>query len=235
MNKPMLCDMHSHILPFVDHGAKNLSVSENLLKQSSAIGCVSVAMTPHFYRHRTDAASFLQKRNSAIQTLREELGNVFPDMSFVAGAEVALESDLLDELDASVLKSLCYENTDYMLLEMPTEQWRIGLVESIYDIISLGITPIIAHIDRYTDKQIDEILEIAPVVQVNADAFCDFFKKRKMIKMYEKGKIHVIGSDAHGLDSRNYDNFVKASNKLPSEMLEYFYSNSIKILNNKKL
>ena len=235
MNKQSLCDMHSHILPYVDHGAKDLSVSQNLLQKASDIGCTAVAMTPHFYKHRTDVDTFLQKRNVAMADLKNNLSEVFPKMNFVLGAEVALESDLLEELDGDALRSLCYENTDYLLLEMPTTQWRAGLVESIYDVMSFGITPVIAHIDRYNDKQIDEVLEIDPIVQVNADAFCDFFKKRKMMKLYEKGKIHLIGSDAHDLDVRNYDTFIKASTKLSDEMLKYFYDNSINLLNNKKL
>ena len=150
----------------------------------------------------------------------------FPELKIIAGAEVAFESGLLENLDKEALKKLCYENTNVLLLEMPMGQWRSGVVESVYDIIAMGLHPIIAHIDRYTDKQADEILELSPTVQVNADEFADFFKKRKMMKLYEKGKIHLIGSDAHDISERNYDNFTKAMNKLPSEMIEYFYKNS---------
>ena len=85
MNKQSLCDMHSHILPYVDHGAKDLSVSQNLLQKASDIGCTAVAMTPHFYKHRTDVDTFLQKRNVAMADFKNNLSEVFPKMNFVLG------------------------------------------------------------------------------------------------------------------------------------------------------
>lgn len=223
-------DMHSHILFGVDHGAVNIDVSKNLLSNAQDIGCVGVALTPHYYHHRRSLQSFLEKREKSLQEFKAMADLCFPELKIVVGAEVALESGLLENFNKEMLKSLCYENTNVILLEMPHGEWRNGLVESVYDIIAMGFRPIIAHIDRYTDKQADEILELSPTVQVNADAFSDFFKRRKMIKLYEKGKIHVIGSDAHDLDQRNYNNFSKALNKFSPEMFEYFYNNSKKIL-----
>ena len=227
-----MIDFHTHILPRIDDGAASEDISLEMLKNAYASGTDVVVLSSHFYpREAESIKSFLDRRNRRYKSLKEFcIGHEIPELRLAA--EVNLHTNISDFPD---LHELCIEGTDYMLVEMPMSKWEDWMYECIYNLTVKGIKPVIAHIDRYTDKQIDEILEIAPVVQVNADAFCDFFKKRKMIKMYEKGKIHVIGSDAHGLDSRNYDNFVKASNKLPSEMLEYFYSNSIKILNNKKL
>jgi len=229
MTKINACDAHSHVLFGVDHGASDIEVSKGLLQAASDAGCTAVAVTPHFYFHRRSLSTFLEKREAALAEFRVMASEQFPDLRIIAGAEVAFESGLLENLDKEALKTLCYENTNVILLEMPIGQWRHGLVESVYDIIAMGFRPVIAHIDRYTDKQADEILEISPTVQVNADAFCDYFKKRKMIKLYEKGKIHLIGSDAHDLDERNYKNFAKSMNKLSDEMLEYFYRNSQKL------
>ena len=226
MIKTNIFDAHSHVLCGVDHGAKDIEISRGLLQCAKEAGCVGVALTPHFYFHRRSLSSFLEKREAALSEFRAMSDVEFPELKIIAGAEVAFESGLLENLDKEALKKLCYENTNVLLLEMPMGQWRSGVVESVYDIIAMGLHPIIAHIDRYTDKQADEILELSPTVQVNADEFADFFKKRKMMKLYEKGKIHLIGSDAHDISERNYDNFTKAMNKLPSEMIEYFYKNS---------
>ncbi len=231
MTKTNAIDMHSHILCGVDHGASNIDVSKGLLQAAVDIGCVGVALTPHYYHHRRSLSSFLEKREAGLSEFRNMANESFPGVKIVAGAEVAFESGLLENFDKDAFRSLCYENTNVILLEMPIGQWRSGLVESVYDVIAMGFKPVIAHIDRYTDKQADEILEISPIVQVNADAFSDFFKKRKMIKLYEKGEIHLVGSDAHDLDQRNYVNFSKACNKLSSEMINYFYENSKKLLN----
>ena len=61
---------------------------------------------------------------------------------------------------------------------------------------------------------------------------CAFFARKKMIKLFEDDSVHIMGSDLHDDKKRNYDGFIKASTKLPRDMLKKIYDNSAAILSN---
>lgn len=70
-----------------------------------------------------------------------------------------------------------------------------------------GITPVIAHIDRYIAPfrtyQIPERLAQMPViVQANASFFLENRTRRMALKMLRRDHIQLLGSDCHNLDSR---------------------------------
>jgi len=60
-----LTDLHTHILPGMDDGARNVAMSLAMLEAERAQGVDTVVLTPHFYREREDAERFLQRREAA--------------------------------------------------------------------------------------------------------------------------------------------------------------------------
>jgi len=132
----------------------------------------------------------------------------------VMGAEVAFFPGMSGVKE---LPRLNIENTKYMLLEMPFEKWSSLNMREVRSLITnRGITPIIAHIERYFPYQqrksdIEELLDLGVAVQTNAEALIEGSQKRNILKLLDSGKIHLLGSDCHNMVERrpNLDSAVK--------------------------
>lgn len=195
----MKVDIHSHILPGVDDGAPDLDATRRILSSLAENGVTHLALTPHFYPYNQSLEQFLGKRNEAFErllTLPEA-----KNFSFILGAEVYLTSTLFNAND---LSPLCYEGTDLMLVEPKYERVfsRETGIRFRRLIADYGITPVIAHIDRYPffmsdEKLLGKLKEEGCMFQANLSSFSSYFSRRKLIHFYRKGYIDFLGEDIH--------------------------------------
>ena len=89
----MWVDFHSHILPRMDDGSPDVETSLQMLRSLRDQGVERVALTPHYYAHRSSVERFLKKRDDAYQQLLEAIGDE-PMPELLLGAEVALDYEL---------------------------------------------------------------------------------------------------------------------------------------------
>lgn len=99
-----MTDLHTHILPGVDDGAKNLDMSLALLRAQRADGVTRIALTPHF-RFEQTIEEFLRRRDEAMTLLTQALK-----------AEEIFYSSQLAETDP---RPLCLAGTPLLLIEFP--------------------------------------------------------------------------------------------------------------------
>ncbi len=108
-----MTDLHCHILPNIDDGAKDVSISLRLLEKEYADGVRNIAFTSHFNSEWTTPDAFLQKRAAAYETLTAALptGPEAMQFRFKLGCEVYF-SPKLCELDAkrsaSAIPLICW-------------------------------------------------------------------------------------------------------------------------------
>jgi protein-tyrosine phosphatase len=198
-----IIDVHCHILPGVDDGARNVETSLAMLKASSDQGVQYMVATPHFYATRDRVDTFLDRRSEAWETLKPQLSANLPRIYL--GAEVAYFQGINR---ADRLETLRIEGTDCILLEMPFRPWSdvdVDEVTQIYE--KYGYTIILAHIERYlgiqgNNEYIEDMLELPVLTQINAEGLLDWHQRRKLIKMLRNGQIHLLGSDCHGIKHR---------------------------------
>ena len=222
----MIIDFHAHILPGVDHGSASL---ENSIKQLSAAklaGIEVVVATSHFYPDKNEMESFLEKRSDAYEILKPSLKQF--EITCILGAEVALCEGLENLKD---LQKLCIEGTPYMLLEMPFRHITDRLVNTVVAIQEMGIKPILAHINRYSIKNVWRLLELGVLAQLNVEAFAGFRNRHKYISYIDKGMIHVLGSDSHIDRMESYPQFAKALKKLGQSRVENLMQQAAELLN----
>lgn len=199
-----MTDLHTHILPGMDDGAKNVEESLALLCLEREQGVDTVVLTPHFYRNRENGAHFLARREKAAAKLSEALA-AHPELPQVKlGAEVAWWPGLAE---CGELEELCIEGTKTLLVELPFSPWSEQMLGSIYDLMGrTGITPVIAHLERYLKIQRPElvrgVLELGVPVQVSGDVLLEFFKRGSVLKMLKAHEAHLIASDCHNTTSR---------------------------------
>lgn len=198
-------DLHCHFLPGMDDGCKTPEESVRLLEEQYRQGCRGVAATPHYYAVES-IENFLMRRKKAAGRLLAELKArkpaAIPNICF--GAEVAFRETLENEQE---LERLCYGKSRYLLLEMPFTPWTDRTVRGVERIISMmGITPVIAHVERYAgiadQCYIDALMNLNVLVQLNAENFAGGGKERKALRMIREGNIQILGTDSHNMTSR---------------------------------
>ena len=199
-----MVDIHSHILPRFDDGAKDTGVSLAMLEESLRQGVDTVVSTSHCYpKEQKSVDDFIEKRAermAELDTAAKEDGRRIPEI--ILGCELHLMSDV-SEYDG--LERLCIGSTRYILLEMPYTPWKEEVFDIIYKTEVCGFIPVIAHIDRflYQDKALlSSLFELDVLYQVNAETFIDKKQRKDADMLFETGKIHFIGSDMHNTEKR---------------------------------
>ena len=197
-------DIHSHILPAIDDGAKDLNESIELLKMMKNDGITSVMATPHFYPQDTGLSEFLNESTLAFKRLKAKTANTNLPKIYL-GCEMLYFDGVGN---STSLKSLCLNNSNFLLLELTDHAINDRLFENITALMKQsGIIPIIAHIERYCKaknykKFINFILENKIPIQLNAASFFVPVFKRPLKKLLKSGAFIVIGTDTHSVDTR---------------------------------
>ncbi len=218
-----MIDFHSHILPNLDDGPKDVKTSLEMLKSAKADGIETVVSTSHIYI--TDEESidnFLLRREKAFDILKDAINCSKADYpEIVLGSEIHIRRAIGDYRRLDELK---IGNTNYILLEMPYSEWKEGHLETVYDIKSRGLRPIMAHIERFYEyrNMFDDLKSIGVKFQVNADSFLEKSTRKIMYELFQNGYIHLLGSDMHNMDSRN--NNLKEAYKVIEEKFGKEYS-----------
>ncbi len=219
-----MIDTHSHILPGLDDGSRNIDESIAMLKILKEQGITHVIATPHF--KMTDKSNsideFITKRNESYQELKNEIDRQGLDLPKIfLRAEVLLTMDFVE---AKNKEKLCIENTNIMLIELPYYEWQSWILRMLSDLCNdNNIEPIIAHADRYVDfissDMFDKLFNLGYKTQVNAE-FVDSKARIKSLKKWLKsGQICYIGSDSHGTDFRppTFDSYFNKIKKVAGE------------------
>lgn len=197
-----MIDFHSHILPKMDDGSKSVEQSLEMIRDLSAQGVKTVVATPHFYANDESVDEFLKRRAESYEELRVHLTDDCPEV--VLGAEVKYYSGIsrLEGLDR-----LTIGDSGLLLLEMSLAKWTGYVVDEIVSLSTSGtVTVALAHIERYfflqsRDVQ-EKLLQNGVLMQCNAEFFNGFLTRRKALKMFGNGRIHLIGSDCHNMTDR---------------------------------
>ena len=205
-----MTDLHTHILPGMDDGSRSVEMSIAMLREEAAQGVAAVALTPHYYRDRENSGAFLARRAAASEALEAAIA-ALPEAersslpARILAAEVAWVPNLVD---CSHLREVCYQGTDIFLLELPMQPWYDGLFSQLYDLINVtGLTPVIAHIDRYWNSQkptrLAELYALGLPVQLSSEALLRFPTRSRALKALQKGQAQYLMSDCHRIQERS--------------------------------
>lgn len=196
----MLVDYHTHILPELDDGAKDLKTSLEMLEILKNQGVKQIIATPHFYAHREKSVEhFLEKRQRAFEKI-----NSNSPLPIMLGAEIAIEHNISEIKD---IEKLAIQGTKLILLELPYRKHKDWMSEEIYNISAeYGLKVILAHIHRYLEyyskEQIQQILSTDAVFQINNEAFASLRERRFVKALIKQERSLVLGSDCHNIADR---------------------------------
>lgn len=224
-------DIHTHVLHGIDDGAKTKEDAVKLLNGLKSQRISTVCLTPHFYSDSCSINKFINTRSKLISEL---LPFVPEGMDIIAGAEVYVTDYLFNNDN---LMPLCYEKTNFMLVEFPYHSTFTG--SSLTKLIRLhdnySVRPVLAHIERYPylfkhHEKLLELAEMGVVFQVNARSFEDMLTRHTLLKLIKNGAVHIIATDTHSSSKNPPDTFGKAceiiDKKLGRETLNNLFENA---------
>lgn len=215
-------DIHNHILPGVDDGAKNVSDSISIIKGFSEFGVTNFICTPHIMHNYYDNTPKTIKK--AYKKLMIEIDEGKLDfISLDFAAEHMIDDNFEDLLhDKQVLSLKKY----HLLIEMSFLQAPINFTRAVKKVTSSGYFPILAHPERYaflhgnfgryhTYKK-ENIL-----FQVNLLSLAGYYGadvKNIALKLIDKGLVDFLASDIHNIDQLNFVKECNLSRKVISKI-----------------
>ncbi len=226
-----IIDFHAHILPGADHGSKSVKNSEEQLFLLKSAGVKSVVATPHFYPQKDSVDSFLERRSAAVGELSRIVSDVNPKVYLGAEVLVCPGIDHMQDFGR-----LCIEGTDVILLEMPFSSWNDSHIEAVSRISRMGMTVVMAHIDRYPTADIIRLCNECDVLyQINGETQATFKGRKKVKWIIENLPVIAVGSDIHGADKKAVKNLLSLVKRLEKAGLDvtsetqYLLENAISI------
>ena len=197
-----MIDFHSHILPGIDDGSPDVKTSLRMVRAMQRQGIDTICATSHFYATQRSPERFLFRRQEAWEKLAAALPEDAPRI--LLGAEVLYFPGIARMQE---LPDLCLEGTNLLLLEMPFRRWTDSEVREVTELAHCGeFTLLMAHIERYYKQQPrrvwEDLLDLGILMQSNADFFLPFKTRRLAMKLLSEDRIHLLGTDAHNMDSR---------------------------------
>lgn len=197
-----MIDWHSHLLPAMDDGSKNVEESLKLLNLLQEQGVSHVVATPHFYANDESVDRFLTRRKQSFDNLKGNLSRQCLEIHL--GAEVKYYQGIsrMEGLD-----KLCIEGSNILLLEMPFGKWSNFVVSEVIELANTTRFRImLAHIERYLSLQNKSVwrmlYENGVLMQVNAGVFLSMGTRRKALRFIKSGGVLFVGSDCHNMTSR---------------------------------
>jgi protein-tyrosine phosphatase len=217
-------DLHSHVLPGVDDGARTIEDSRELASKAASEGITAIAATPHV---RHDYPTTPDRMEAEVAALRRDFSEQGIPVEILHGGEVDLQA--MRTLSQDDLRRFTIaQNGRYLLVEFPYRGWPLDLEQTLFDLALSGIAPILAHPERNAEVQADPgrlgpFVERGGLVQITAASLDGRIGRRSRQaaqQLIEAGHAHVLASDAHLPEIREVG-LATAAEALDDELARY--------------
>ncbi|MEJ1222372.1 tyrosine-protein phosphatase [Sediminicola sp. 1XM1-17] len=211
-------DMHNHILPGIDDGAKTVEESIALIRSFSEFGVKNFIATPHIMDNYYPNTS--QSIHAALDELKKGLyDHDLKHVLFDVSAEHMIDANFETLLDSAEMMPL---RKNYLLVEMSYLQPSINFDEAIQKIASKRFFPILAHPERYNflhlkSSKFKKYKKKGILFQMNLLSLSEFYGKevqKKALHLLDEGLIDFVASDVHNQNQIQSLKEIKLTNAL---------------------
>lgn len=233
-----MIDIHAHILPGVDDGAKNMEEALEIARGAVRQGIEKIVATPHYLPDTYSLTS--EEIAEKVNELQYEIDREGLKLKILTGAEIYLEPDFCHKLQEGLLTTV--NNSRYLMIELPFNHLPPYAEGVLYDILAMGYIPVICHPERYSffgkrPEILYEWVSNGIYAQLNAGSLTGEYGNtiRKTAELMVKHKlVQLMGSDVHSKDWKRglLKNGFQHLNKNDNET---YHLNSERLLNNEVL
>lgn len=189
-----LVDHHSHILPGVDDGVRNIDDSLRILAEYERLGFSEVWLTPHIMEDFPNTTDDLRRRFAKLSEAYHG------PITLHLAAENMMDELFMERLEAN---DFLPQDESRLLVETSYFQPPMGLYDILADIMKRGYRPMLAHPERYVymkDDDYAKILDMGIMLQLNILSLKGFYgeeAQKKAHRLAKKGAYSFIGTDIH--------------------------------------
>lgn len=193
-------DIHSHLIPGIDDGSKNLENTSELIDGLKSLGFNQFITTPHIIQNVwNNNREIIQLGEMAVI---QSLSSNNKKIPFKAAAEYMLDTSFAELLQKEKLLTL---KDNYVLVEMSYLNPPIQLVDLIYETQLAGYIPVLAHPERYlfyhnNTNEYEKLKKAGCLFQMNLLSSVGYYGEgvaKTADHLLKKGMIDFVGSDVH--------------------------------------
>ena len=193
-------DMHSHFIPGIDDGAKNMEESLILISAMKEFGYKKVITTPHImtdgYRNTPEII------NEGLANVRAALRQENIEIEIEAAAEYYFDYEFEKKFKSGNVLTF---GEKYLLWEIPFINPPDNINEIVFEMSTLGYRPILAQVERYgfwqnNFEKYQELADRGIFLQMNINSITGHYsvQTRKAAEwLIEKDLVSFVGSDCH--------------------------------------
>jgi len=205
-----MIDFHNHILPNIDDGACSIEESLKMIKCAAEQGIEDIVNTVHFQHPKVEGFNITYNSiSNEVSKLQKILNHKKIPIKIHIGSEVFYLPNLLDIIE-NPLATIGQGN--YMLIEFPVDNLPESHRKVLFDLKMKGVTPIIAHPERYKKVQdniniVYDWLQSGCLIQVTAASILGKMGKHAEVAsktIIKQNWCQILGSDAHNSARRNF-------------------------------
>jgi protein-tyrosine phosphatase len=197
-----MIDIHCHILPEVDDGAKSWDIAASMCRMAAADGIEHIVATPHANERYTYNRAFLAHKLDQLRCCEAA-----PGLSLGCDFHLSYEN-VQDALIRPEYYSIA--GTQYLLVELSNFSIPAQIEATFSQMSDIGITPIITHPERnpilqQTPQRVLRWAEMGCAVQMTASALNGYWGDRVSRAaewLLKREAVHVLATDAHDLEKR---------------------------------
>ena len=200
-------DIHSHILPALDDGAKDLKKTREMFQIAYDEGIRGIIATPHFFASRKSAS--VEKIKNTIELVKNAMEDWGFYINIYSGNEIYYRSEVAELLEEGKICTLA--DSHYVLVEFDPMTEYFYLRDGILKLDSYGYIPILAHAERYEclfekKERLQRVKDHGGLIQVNASSFQGgmFDEMGKRARYIMKNELlDFVGTDSHSTGKRS--------------------------------
>lgn len=200
----MKIDIHSHILPGIDDGARTLEESVQLVSEMAGWGFERITCTPHITKKFRNTQESIKEK---FDILTNALSNKGLDIELRMSAEYRLNPETWPEILSQ--GQLMPIEDQYILMELPindpTEMGDLIPMEEFRKVLSLGLTPVLPHPERYFYLDHDSLLRYVDAgvkIQSNYGSLAGVYGAEvhdRAQSLINEGIVSFLASDMHNM------------------------------------
>ena len=196
-------DVHSHLIPGIDDGAKTIEQSIEMLLKFQELGFKKVITTPHILSNLYPNTPEIIL--NGYQKVKEELKKQDVDITFEAAAEYFYDDHFLSEIDRDTVLKF---NQNHVLFEFSFNTEPLRVDELLFKIQSKGLIPVLAHYERYAFclgnmKMAEELKEKGCLIQMNLTSLTGHYGpaiKKTAENLIKHKLVNLVGTDCHRIE-----------------------------------
>lgn len=200
----MIIDFHSHILPGIDDGARTLEESIQIVKAMSAMGFDRITCTPHITKKYRNTPENIKERFDLLVTGMKDSGT---EVDLRMSAEYRLNPETWPDILAK--GKLMPIEDKFILMEFPindeSDMYGLDPEEEFRKVISLGLTPILPHPERYAYLPHETLLKYVDLgvrIQSNYGSLAGIYGEEVQTKaqaLIDEGIVSFLATDMHNM------------------------------------